>query len=65
MPLESNRKLPYLSIRKVATLVNLHPFTILNLIKKGDFPEGYKVNNKGILRFDLKKIEMWVRERCL
>jgi predicted DNA-binding transcriptional regulator AlpA len=29
------------------------------LIKKGDFPQGYKIEEKGILRFDPKKVEEW------
>ena len=55
--------LPYLSIHRVAKTVSLHPGTILSLIKKGDFPEGYKVKEEGILRFDPKEVERWMKER--
>jgi predicted DNA-binding transcriptional regulator AlpA len=46
----------------VAMRINLHPVTILNLINKGDFPEGHRIEEKGILRFDPKEVERWRRD---
>jgi len=56
----SPQREPFLTIKDVADLLNVHPMTIYRLLKRGRLP-GVRLG--GIWRFSRKAIERWEHDQ--
>ena len=54
-----------LSKQEVAHILNLHPVSLMRLVRAGDFPKPIRFGDKVgcVLRFDPAEVQTWLESR--